>query len=196
MDRTAVARTVSRVFYPLVVPIPVIGAVLVWDGLGPGAAAGWTAALLAPLLLPSVGLMGWERRTGRRDGWTVPERSDRARYYTATTLALLAAVLLARPVAPQIVISLLAAMLAVVAAAGLVNTRTKLSVHAGAPAAAAAIATARSPPLAAALLLLAAVVGWARVVEDRHTPAQVAVGIAVFGGAAFLAFHAAHPVPI
>ena len=63
----------------------------------------------------------------------------------------------------------------------------KVSVHAAATGALAALASLGwwPAPLAAATVLLVGVVGWARVRLDRHTPAQVLVGITI--GASTLA---------
>jgi membrane-associated phospholipid phosphatase len=173
-----VARWVSRLFHPFVLPVPTLVAALALQGVGWREIFGWTALSVAVAIVPPTLLLVIQRR---HDGdWYVTVREQRHSVYLvgAACLVALLVLLWLGDAPPLMRVCLLAAIVANAIGMSL-NGVTKVSVHSGAAAGCAMLLAWLVP---AALLLLAAtvgLVGWARVRLGHHTPVQVLLGAGI-----------------
>jgi membrane-associated phospholipid phosphatase len=183
------ARFVSHAFSPPVVAAVVVAAVS-WRGAGSVAEAlRWTALLVlfscvGPLLVVVVAL-----RLGRVGDLYISRREQRPRPLALAALSVVGGVLLLSWLgAPGDVVAVAWAIAAGMLGTTAVTLVWKISYHAGAVAGALGVlALAFGPTLLAAAPILA-LVGWARVRLDAHTPAQVLAGTLLGGTAAAVAF--------
>lgn len=177
MNDLRIARIVSAVLHPFVVgPVTAALATRNWR---------FTAALAATTILPLTFLLVRRTRRGQWSDFDVSRREQRpGLYYAAFPLVALAALvvwLLDAP--PWFLRSFLA--IAFLFAAGLLGNRfLKISLHMMIGAFS-AVALFRLYPWSPALTLpLLALLAWSRWRLERHTPAEIAVGLllGVIGG--------------
>jgi membrane-associated phospholipid phosphatase len=134
--------------------------------------------LIAGCVLPTLLVVCLVRR-GRASTLDLRERSERVLPSAATAGACaLAAFVLAQASAPHGVSDLALAISIQMALLALITTRWKVSYHTAS--ASALVLVSRSATssglLPMMLVVLALSIGWARVYQRRHTPAQVVVG--------------------
>lgn len=184
-----VARGVSDVLSPpLLTAVLVALATILADRRGEAGAWRWALVEIALGVLLPLAHLAWMVHRGLVADIHLPHRAERVRPFLLTGAGTAAALALGALLgAPAIMVRVFAAILAQTALLLAVTLRWQISVH-SASAAALAMLVARlteAPLPTAAFIAMAAVVGWARVRLARHTPAQVAAGLAL--GAAVMA---------
>lgn len=157
-----------------VVPVAVGAAVGGWRGAG--VAVVGAAVAVVPGLLLVLGLV----RRGRVVDHHLSDREDRPRVLGAAGVGVVASALLVSALgAPAGVRVLFAAMAVLLAVVVVVSTRWKVSLHAAAAAASLGALVVALGPWALLGVPVVAVLAAARVRLGAHTPAQVAVGLAL-----------------
>jgi membrane-associated phospholipid phosphatase len=134
--------------------------------------------LLTGCVLPTL-LIICLVRCGRVSALDLRERSERLLPSAVTALGCAAAAwVLARAGASRGIADLALAISIQMALLALLTTRWKVSYHTASASALVLVSRTATTNLVLSLLLLALAVsiGWARVYQRRHTPAQVAVG--------------------
>ena len=172
------ARVLSFIGLPPVLALPT--AVLAGVRSGPTLTTALSVGgfLLTGCLLPTL-LIVWLMRTGRVSALDLRERSERLLPSAVTALGCAcAAWVLARSGASRSVADLALAISIQMALLALLTTRWKVSYHTASASALVLVSRTATANvvLSLVLLLLAISIGWARVYQRRHTPAQVAVG--------------------
>jgi membrane-associated phospholipid phosphatase len=179
---------VSDLFSPpvLAIAMAVAAAILVDD------AGVWRFVLIfigIGIIAPVLDVL-WLLRAGRIADFHLTQRHERIRPFAVSLLAtLVATCLLWWAGAPRLMVLLGVAALAQTVLLFALTLAWKVSVHAAATGAFAALAGMGWGLAPAGLLplLLVPLVGWARMRLRRHTPAQVAVGVAIGAGTMALA---------
>jgi len=189
-----IARGISDVFSPPLMSAVLIALAAVLAGRrGEAGAWRWAVVEIALGVLLPLAHLTWLVHRGHVLDIHLPLRAERIRPFiltgagTALTLGL--AVLLD---APGIMSRVFAAILVQTMLLFAVTLRWQISVHSATAASLAALVgrLAGATAATAALVVLAAVVGWARVRLARHTPAQVAAGLALGAAVMWLALAA------
>ena len=182
MNQLRIARILSAVLHPLVIaPITVALATRNWR---------WTTAIAATLILPLAFILIRRTRRGDWSDFDVSRREQRpGLYYAAIPLLAIAALVVWRlGASPRFLRSFLA--IAFLFAAGLIGNRfLKISLHMMFGAFCTAIIARLYPSSLFLTLPLLAALAWSRWRLERHTPAEIAVGL-ILGTAAgvFTAF--------
>jgi membrane-associated phospholipid phosphatase len=174
------AAFVSRISHPFLVPVPTLVAALRLDGVGWGAAIGWSlVCITVGIVPPTLLLIVQRRRHGDRD-WYVTVREQRFGLYALGLSCLAALIALARfGDAPRLLLPCLVAALAATAIGAALNRATKVSVHVGAATGCALLLAHLAPHAALPLVAAVALVAWSRLRLAHHTPSQVLLGGAV-----------------
>jgi len=172
------ARLVSNVLSPPVVALPVLVIGVRLSGV-PGAwRFGALYAVLA-IVVPMVDLL-YLLRTGRVGDFHLSLRGERTRPFVVSIACTgLAAVALAALGAPPLLVALGVATFGQAVVLFAITLRWQVSVHSAAVAGLAALSVMAYGAPGALAAPLVALVGWARLRLDRHTPAQVLVGVAI-----------------
>ena len=176
------ARTITEVLAP---PHLVIGLLVVVGAASHrsaviGALWGLAAALFVGVL-PYAGVLLAVRR-GNLSSRNIPERVHRLAPIVLTAVSVAVGVtLLVLLGAPRDLVALVGAMLAGLAATGLVTTVWKISMHTAVAAGASVILALVFGPWLLLTLTLPIGVGWSRVHPHAHTLAQVIAG-GILGG--------------
>ena len=189
-SRRTAARALTEVFSPAHLAIllpPVVGADA--GGLS-GLLWGCVAATFTGVVPYAFLLLGVRR--GRFGDRHVKERSQRFVPLLFGVVSVVVALVLlgTSSTAPRELFALVVAMLVGLAVTILVTTVWKISIHTGVAAGTVVILMLTFGPLACAAWLLVVATGWARVVLQDHTVAQVVAGAAVgavVAGATFIA---------
>ncbi len=191
----ALARVISRILHPFVIPGPTLW-YATWQTTGdPFRAVLWTLAFLALVIGPTALLIFYRHRRGIYGDLDVSNRLQRpAVYFFSGVLLIGALVAFAWIGAPRILLaSFVAAGVALVGV--LVATfRTKVSVHAGVSAGCSAVLFFVSPPVGLAAALATVIVSWARVRLQAHTVTQVLLGWIIALAATVCIFVVLRPV--
>jgi hypothetical protein len=183
-----VARTVSNVFSPPVVAVPVL-VTAVWVSNVPGT---WRFALLyvlVAMLVPLAHLL-WSVYTGRVSDFHLENRRERTEPFLVSLACSTVVLLLLVPLgAPPIFIVFVRAVLLQALILFAITMVWQVSVHTAATAAMATTLVLAVGPDMGATLLLIPVVGWARLRLRRHTLAQVATGALIGTATVIWIFH-------
>ncbi len=152
--------------------MPTLVAALRLDGVGWGAALGWSAVCIAVgIVPPTLLLIVQRRRHGDRD-WYVTVREQRFGLYALGLVCLAALIALARfGGAPRLLLPCLVAALAATAIGAALNRVTKVSVHVGAATGCALLLAFLAPQAAPLLAAAVALVAWSRLRLSHHTRA-------------------------
>ena len=172
-----VAWWVSEVLWPPWVVIALVGVSGLAADLPLSRQLGWglLACVFVGLLPLTVGLLAI--RSGRLPGRHLPDRRDRLRPFTWTSLsALLGTVLLVSLGAPREVVAVQAAMLSGSVTILLLSRWAKISMHTGVVASAAVLLGILFGPIWWLSGSLVVLVGWSRLHLGHHTPAEVMIG--------------------
>jgi hypothetical protein len=175
-----IARAVSIGGHPLFVLPLTIAAVLTRAGSEPAAIAWIVGSVVAALAVSAIYVV----YRVRRGDWTdvdVSTREHRPRMYMvaiASTGAACAALWYSGQPAP-VVRGALAAVVLLMLSAASNQLGIKASLHTSFSVYAAAMLWTSSPILGAFGVLLAIAVAWSRIALGRHTPREVAVGVAL-----------------
>ena len=182
MNQLRIARVLSAVLHPFVLALLTVAlATRNWR---------WTAALAATLILPLIAVLIRRTRRGAWSDFDVSRREQRpGLYYAAIPLLALAALVLWRMGAsPRFLRSFVA--IGFLFAAGLAGNRwLKISLHMMFGAFCLVIITRLYPWSLFLTLPLLVSLAWSRWRLERHTPAEIAVGLALGTAAGvFVAF--------
>jgi membrane-associated phospholipid phosphatase len=190
--RRRVARIVTEVLSPAVVAVALPLAVA-WHATGQSvlATVAWGVVVAVFFsVLPMVFLVRGARK-GRWEGHWVRDRADRTVPLLVCLLsAMVGMVIMLTGGAPDELLALSWAMIITLAVCLVVTRWWKISVHAAVAGGAVVMLAFVYGPWMLSLALLAALVCWARVEVEDHTPAQVTLGALVgpvVGGATFFA---------
>jgi membrane-associated phospholipid phosphatase len=172
------ARRISDLCSPPVLAVPVLAIGTIKSGV-PGAWRYMAVYGLVSMLVPLFDL-SWRRRTGRITDIHLPLRKDRMRSFVvgiaATALGILVLVIAG---APHLMIALGVATLLQATVLFAITLFWQVSVHGAAAGALATFAVLAGGSSMAWVGLLVPLVGWARLHLDRHTLAQVVVGVMI-----------------
>jgi len=172
------ARFVSDILSPPILTLPV----LVMAAMAADAPDAWRHVALYALvavLVPVVDL-AWQLHSGRITDIHLPERSERIRSFAVGTIAgSVGLVLLVAVAASPIVVAFAVMALAQAVVLFAITLRWQVSVHGAAAASLAVVGTFLYGSAAAPLWLLVPLVTWSRLRLNRHTPAQMVVGVGV-----------------
>jgi len=173
MNELRIARIVSAVAHPFVL-VPITVALSTRD-------LRWTAIIAATTILPVLLVIVWNVRRGVWSDLDVSRRDQRSGlYWVAIPLLLVAAMTV--DTSPSMRRGMLA--VAVILVAGLVGNRfLKISMHMMLAAFCAVVLVRIHPWTPIATLPILAALAWSRWRLDRHTPAEIAVGL-ILGTAA------------
>jgi membrane-associated phospholipid phosphatase len=213
--RHELARLISIVVHPIILPMLTLGAVayLAEGGAAGGEAAPYDAAAFAgattlvaacaAITAVPVALLVWVQvLRGRWSDLDVSVRRQRYLLYPFGVVCMLAtAGAFVALDAPPVAVRGALGMAAANAANGLINLRYKVSAHAAVAALCAGflwLATPLADPtlLAAPVTAGAVLVGWSRVALGRHTVGQVVLGWTVGLATALAAAQAAWPLAL
>jgi membrane-associated phospholipid phosphatase len=152
-------------------------------------AVGWgLVAVVFTTLLPMLFVLRGVRR-GRLTDHHLGLREQRLVPLLVGLASVLAGLgLLAAGGAPRDLLALVAAMVGGLVASLLVTLRWKISLHTGVAAGSVAILVLVLGPAPLVLAPVVGLIGWARVEEGAHNPAQAAVGAAVGAAVAAVVF--------
>jgi membrane-associated phospholipid phosphatase len=189
--RPPVARVVSLIFHPIILPLVTLLALayLAWggsfarlNGAALADAAYLTLAAAAITAVPVAALVVTQVLRGRWTDTDVSVRRQRYLLYPFGIVCMLAtAAVFVLAAAPQVTVRAALALAATNVVNGLINFRYKVSAHATTASLCATLLWLATPlgdamllggPMTAAALL----VGWSRVALGRHTRGQVILG--------------------
>jgi membrane-associated phospholipid phosphatase len=181
--RHGVARLVSVVLHPILLPLLTLGVLVVYSPYGsPRQAIYWVTLGLFITAIPVAALVLVQVVRGRWTDTDVSVRRDRYALYPFGIACLVAAVTTYVAMrAPQVVVRAVIAAVVANTINWIINLRYKVSGHATTAALCAAllwfgIRTPDSTLWGGAASLAALLVGWSRVVLGRHTRGQVVLG--------------------
>ena len=171
----------SRVFHPLIVAPLSLFTVQWLSGYTSAQSSLWTALAFSVTLLPVFAFVLRRVRTGRYVDADVSTREDRHLLYLFAALSLVALVtaLAFLPAPPILRLSIIAALVAIVAGAFVNWAVHKVSLHVLTLTACGTLLLFLSPRLGMVLLLASGGVAWARVHLRRHTVPDVLWGFGV-----------------
>jgi membrane-associated phospholipid phosphatase len=176
MDREDIAYRLSQAFHPAIIEIPAAILALHIYGLATKEIlyfavlpiAGITAAIYAVLELP------------RFKGLDMNIKDDRQLIYPPATILLgISAGLTYLFNGPAIIQALYIGTIAIALANYVINRKVKISLHTTGMGVVTAIFTSVSLGLGGLFFMASGFVGWSRVVLDRHTPLEAALGFLV-----------------
>jgi hypothetical protein len=173
------ARAVTEVFAPAVLAAVTPLVVAVATAGTPLAGLAWGALVVLFCAAVPYSVIWVGVRRGTLTDHHVGRREQRRRPLGYALLSVLAGLgLLVALGAPRPVVAMVAAMLAVLLAVGVVNLGWKLSAHAAVAAGSVAVLALVLGPALLAGAAVVALVGWSRVELRDHTVAQVLAGAA------------------
>ena len=172
MNPTRVARTLSAVLHPFVAgPLTAALATRSWR---------WTAAIAATTVLPLTLVLVRRTRAGTWTDFDVSRREQRPGFYfVAIPLIAVTAILVTWLGAPPWFLRSFAAIAFFFVAGLLGNRFLKISLHMMFGAFCAVIIARLYPWSPALTVPLLAALAWSRWHLGRHTPAEIAVGLAI-----------------
>jgi membrane-associated phospholipid phosphatase len=187
MERVTLARWLSIVFHPFVMVGVMVGAAAAARQTA-GEAVRSVGAVVLFTIVPLAVLMWRQVRRGQWENVDASNRGERPILYVvggAGVVALLAYVVIRQQ---SFMVRGVVATLGMMALSAAATRWIKVSLHMAFVAlAATALAVARSP-IGYLLLLALPALGWSRLVLQRHTPLEVALG-AIIGAGAAAALH-------
>jgi membrane-associated phospholipid phosphatase len=137
----------------------------------------WAGIAIALVIIPAILFIAYNLRRRAYTDSDVSVREHRfGLYFFIGICEILCLALLVNFSAPRILIACFATALLALMAISLINTRTKISVHAAASSACAMVFFLFSPQLGVIGGLASLGVGWSRVYLHHHTFAQVILG--------------------
>lgn len=188
--RNRLARLLSNLFHPFLVSVATLALVIYLDGATLLQAIQWTAVGFGIVILPLTLYLAINVRRGRYSDWSISIREQRYGIYAVAGICFVILVLtFVWAGAPAIALACLAAALATVLVAAVINRLvTKISLHSVAMAGCAAALFWVSPPLGLFLAAAALAVGWARMRLKHHTLTQILLGWGLAAGSVIVVF--------
>ncbi len=171
------ARFFSWVFHPFI-----LASVTIWYSIyatthEARTAWEWAAVAIALVILPGILFIAYKLRRREYTDADVSVRQHRFGLYLFLGICqILCLAILIGFSAPHVLITSFAAGMLALVAISLVNTRTKVSVHAATSSGCALLLFLLSPPLGLLIGLASLGVGWSRIYLYRHTWPQVLLG--------------------